>query len=124
MNPRGLRHFIPATPNRGTNMPFLSTRNTKLGYWRNACLFFLLSVAALECVRHQARWFILTVRIKYHAWCLRHSRVATPNRKNHQAFVQQSKFVFLVFKKGIFVPLLGVATLECDRHMVTTGRGH
>ena len=48
---------------------------------------------------------------------MRHFRVATPNRKNDQAFVQKSKFVFLVLKKGIFVPLLGVATLECISHL-------
>ena len=77
----------------------------------------LLGVAGLKCLRHLAWYFILTVRINHLAWCLRHSRVATPNRKNHQAFVQQSKFVFLVLKKGIFVPLLGVATLECLRHL-------
>ena len=44
-NPRGggtelefrcLAHFIPATPNRGTNMPFLSKRNTNLDYAKNA----------------------------------------------------------------------------------------
>ena len=31
-----LRHFSPATPNRGTNMPFLIIRNTNLDYRKNA----------------------------------------------------------------------------------------
>ena len=56
-------------------------------YKRNTWLFFLLGVAGLEGARHLARWFILTVRIKYHARCLAPSRPATPNRKNNQAFL-------------------------------------
>ena len=55
---------------------------------------------------------------------MRHFRVATPNRKNDQAFVQKSKFVFLVLKKGIFVSLLGVATLKCLRHLAWALRGN
>ena len=77
----------------------------------------------MEYVRHLAWYFILTVRINHLAWCLRHFSPATPNRKNHQSFVQQSKFVFLVLKKGIFVPLLGVATLEFVRHL-TVRKNH
>ena len=62
-----LTHSRVATPKRGTNIPFLSIRNTNLDYKTNAWSFFLLGVATLECVRHQARWFILTVRLIYRA---------------------------------------------------------
>ena len=86
---RCLRHFKVATPNRETNIPFLSTRNTNFDFWTNAWSFFLLGVASLECVRHQTRWFILTVRKKYRARCLTHSRVATPNRGTNMPFLSK-----------------------------------
>ena len=68
----------------------LKQRKYKLGVSEKCLLFFLLGVAGLECARHLARWFILTVRIKYHARCLTHSRVATPNRGTNMPFLSTS----------------------------------
>ena len=75
-------------------MPFLSKRNTNLEYGKNACLFFLLGVAGLECVRHQARWFILTVRINHRAMCLSHLIPATPNRNKNKHFSETPNLYF------------------------------
>ena len=49
-----LAHSSAGAPNIGTNKPFVTERNTHLEYKRNAWLFFLLGVAALEWLRHLA----------------------------------------------------------------------
>ena len=87
-----------------------------MDYKTNAWSFFLLGVATLECVRHQARWFILTVRIIYRATCLTHSRVATPNRGTNMPFlsIRNTNLDYKTNAWSFF--LLGVATLECVRH--------
>ena len=107
------RTLIPATPYRGTNMSCFSKRNTNLDYGKNACLFFLLGVARLECVRHQARWFILTVRINYRA------RRLTPSPGvGHRIgdfvgyFTRNFLFVFVYTTSSYFLLLLGAPPLE------------
>ena len=67
----------------------LKQRKYKLGVSEKCLLFFLLGVAGLECARHLARWFILTVRIKYYARCLAHSSPPTPIRGTNKPFVTE-----------------------------------
>ena len=47
----------------------------------------LLGVATLECVRHVARYLILTVRINHRARWLSHPRPGAPNRRRKYEIV-------------------------------------
>ena len=91
----------------------LQQKKYKFGVSEKYLVLFLLGVATLECLRHQARWFILTVRIKYHARCLRHSRVATPNRGTNIPFLSTRNTNLDYWTNAWSFFLLGVATLKC-----------
>ena len=56
-------------------------------YTKKSYFLLLLGAPALECDRHLAGCFILSVRINYLARCLSHSSTWAPNRKmNYEIF--------------------------------------
>ena len=71
-------------------------------YTKKSYFLLLLGAPALECARHLAGCFILSVRINYHARCLAHSRGGAPNRGVGRVFHKKYLIHICVHQKVIF----------------------